>query len=53
MQSVGLLVCAEGVRSADDLDLLWTMGFGAASGPALVAELGTFCAPSCGGNGPP
>ena len=37
VQSVGLQVCAEGVRSAADLDLLWAMGFDAATGPALAA----------------
>ncbi len=39
VQSVGLQVFAEGVRSAEDLDLLWAMGFDAATGPALVGEL--------------
>ena len=39
VQSVGLQVFAEGVRSDDDLDLLWAMGFDAATGPALAAEL--------------
>lgn len=38
VQSVGLQVCAEGVRSADDLDLLWAMGFDAATGPALAVK---------------
>jgi diguanylate cyclase (GGDEF)-like protein len=38
VQAVGLQVSAEGVRHADDLDLLWQLGFDAASGPALVAE---------------
>lgn len=38
VQSMGLQVTAEGVRSADDLDLLWAMGFDAATGPALAAE---------------
>lgn len=38
VQSVGLQVCAEGVRSADDLELLWQLGFDAATGPALSAE---------------
>ncbi len=38
VQSVGLQVCAEGVRSAADLDLLWAMGFDAATGPALSAQ---------------
>ena len=36
VQSVGLQVCAEGVRSAADLDLLWAMGFDAATGPAIA-----------------
>ena len=36
VQSVGLLACAEGVRSADDLAVLWSLGFDAATGPALV-----------------
>ena len=38
VQSVGLQVCAEGVRSADDLELLWAMGFDAATGPALISQ---------------
>jgi diguanylate cyclase (GGDEF)-like protein len=38
VQTVGLQVTAEGVRSADDLALLWGMGFDAATGPALVNE---------------
>lgn len=38
VQSMGLQVTAEGVRSADDLDLLWGMGFDAATGPVLAAE---------------
>ena len=38
-QSVGLQVFAEGVRSADDLAHLWSMGFDAATGPALQEEL--------------
>jgi EAL domain-containing protein (putative c-di-GMP-specific phosphodiesterase class I)/GGDEF domain-containing protein len=37
VQSVGLQVCAEGVRSPEDLELLWEMGFDAATGPALGA----------------
>ena len=37
VQAVGLQVTAEGVRHADDLDLLWQLGFDAATGPALVA----------------
>ena len=39
LQSVGLQACAEGVRSTDDLELLWAMGFDAATGPALVGEV--------------
>ena len=38
VQTVGLQVTAEGVRSADDLALLWGMGFDAATGPALASE---------------
>ena len=38
VQTVGLQVTAEGVRSADDLDMLWRLGFDAATGPALAAE---------------
>jgi len=38
VQSMGLQVCAEGVRSTEDLELLWEMGFDAATGPALVVE---------------
>ena len=38
VQTVGLQVTAEGVRSADDLDVLWRLGFDAATGPALAAE---------------
>ncbi len=38
VQAVGLQVTAEGVRSADDLEMLWQLGFDAATGPALVAE---------------
>ena len=41
VQSVGLQICAEGVRSAEDLDPLWAMGFDAATGPALLAEMST------------
>ena len=37
VQSVGLQACAEGVRSADDLTVLWSLGFDSATGPALVA----------------
>lgn len=39
VQSVGLQVSAEGVRSAADLDLLWGLGFDAATGPALATDL--------------
>lgn len=38
VQAVGLQVTAEGVRHAGDLDVLWRLGFDAATGPALVAE---------------
>ena len=38
VQTVGLQVTAEGVRSTDDLALLWGMGFDAATGPALENE---------------
>jgi diguanylate cyclase (GGDEF)-like protein len=38
VQAVGLQVTAEGVRTADDLEALWQLGFDAATGPALVAE---------------
>ena len=37
VQSVGLQACAEGVRSAEDLAVLWSLGFDAATGPALVS----------------
>jgi len=37
VQSVGLSVTAEGVRSAEDLEVLWRMGFDAATGPAVQA----------------
>ena len=36
VQSVGLQASAEGVRSAEDLALLWGLGFDSATGPALV-----------------
>jgi EAL domain-containing protein (putative c-di-GMP-specific phosphodiesterase class I) len=39
VQTVGLQVTAEGVRSTKDLDVLWGMGFDAATGPALKADL--------------
>ena len=38
VQTMGLQVTAEGVRSTDDLALLWGMGFDAATGPALATE---------------
>ncbi len=38
VQSVGLQITAEGVRSAADLEVLWRLGFDAATGPALSAE---------------
>lgn len=38
VQGVGLQVGAEGVRSADDLEVLWSLGFDAAAGPALTGE---------------
>lgn len=38
VQAVGLQVTAEGVRSTADLDVLWALGFDAATGPALVEE---------------
>ncbi len=38
VQAVGLQVTAEGVRTADDLEALWRLGFDAATGPALLAE---------------
>jgi diguanylate cyclase (GGDEF)-like protein len=38
VQSFGLRVAAEGVRSRDDLELLWTLGFDAATGPALAMQ---------------
>jgi diguanylate cyclase (GGDEF)-like protein len=37
VQSVGLLVTAEGVRDRADLEALWALGFDAATGPALLA----------------
>lgn len=36
VQSVGLSVTAEGVRGAEDLEVLWRMGFDAATGPAVL-----------------
>ena len=38
VQGVGLQIAAEGVRSTDDLALLWSSGFDAASGPALQTD---------------
>jgi diguanylate cyclase (GGDEF)-like protein len=38
VQTMGLQVSAEGVRSADDLEALWRLGFDAATGPALAAD---------------
>ena len=38
VQAVGLQITAEGVRSAEDLDQLWRLGFDAATGPALRPE---------------
>ena len=35
VQSVGLSITAEGVCSSADLALLWSLGFDAATGPAL------------------
>lgn len=40
VQAVGLQVTAEGVRSADDLALLWQLGFDAATGPVLALPPG-------------
>ncbi|WP_395702436.1 EAL domain-containing protein [Aquabacterium sp.] len=37
VQSVGLSITAEGVRDENDLALLWTMGFDAATGPIVRA----------------
>lgn len=37
VQGVGLSVTAEGVRAAEDLDVLWSLGFDAATGPAVQA----------------
>ena len=39
VQSVGLSITAEGVRSPSDLALLWSLGFDAATGAALSASL--------------
>ena len=35
VQTVGLQVSAEGVRAADDLAVLWSLGFDAATGPVM------------------
>lgn len=35
VQGVGLSVTAEGVRAVEDLDVLWSLGFDAATGPAV------------------
>ena len=40
VQAAGLSVLAEGVTSAADLELLWRLGFDAASGPAVQAQAG-------------
>ena len=37
VQTVGLQVSAEGVRAADDLAVLWSLGFDAATGPVMPA----------------
>lgn len=39
VQAVGLGVTAEGVRSPADLEVLWSLGFDAATGPAVQARL--------------
>jgi diguanylate cyclase (GGDEF)-like protein len=41
VQAMGLQVTAEGVRGADDLEVLWQLGFDAATGPALSATPAT------------
>lgn len=38
VQSVGLSITAEGVSREDDLQLLWSMGFDAATGPIVMPE---------------
>jgi EAL domain-containing protein (putative c-di-GMP-specific phosphodiesterase class I) len=43
VQSMGLQVCAEGVRSTEDMGLLWEMGFDAATGPALQVDGSMAC----------
>lgn len=40
VQAVGLQVTAEGVRDPADLDVLWQLGFDAATGPAVGAPQG-------------
>ena len=40
VQGVGLQIAADGVSSAQDLALLWSSGFDAASGPALDGNAG-------------
>jgi predicted signal transduction protein with EAL and GGDEF domain len=40
VQSVGLSITAEGVRSPSDLALLWSLGFDAATGAALTTPAG-------------
>ena len=37
LRGIGLAVYAEGVRDADDLSALWSLGFHAATGPAVGA----------------
>ncbi|NRF68950.1 EAL domain-containing protein [Aquincola sp. S2] len=36
VQSVGISIAAEGVNDDDDLQLLWSLGFDAATGPAVT-----------------
>jgi len=36
LRGIGLAVFAEGVRDADDLSTLWSLGFHAATGPAIA-----------------
>jgi predicted signal transduction protein with EAL and GGDEF domain len=38
VQSVGMSITAEGVRTEEDLALLWSLGFDAATGPVLAAR---------------
>ena len=49
VQTVGLQATAEGVRSADDLQVLWAMGFDAASGPVLSAAAPATASPAMAG----